>query len=383
MRSVLYVLLLLLFVSSSLMGQINRCSSDEYRQSLKERGLYRESTMNPVSSFSNQDNYTIPVVIHVLYNNDDQNISNDRIYSQIETLNNDYNALNPDLENVPSDFINVVGNVGLTFCLVQSDLNGNPFSGINRVFTNVNSFQGFSDDMKDSDQGGVDAWDTNNYLNIWVCNLSGNTLGFATMPGSVDQQLDGVVIDYEYFGVDLDSNSPYNLGRTATHEVGHYLNLEHTFYGSCNDLDGCDDTPDISSPTYGCPEVPQESCQSINMTMNYMDYANDACMYMFTICQAEKMIDALLTLRPNLATNSDCDVSLFDLNKSNIEVYPNPVSDLLFINTQNKMVLFFDIYGRNVLSKYIQNNSSIDVSSLHAGTYFVSINNQLHQVVKY
>ena len=134
MRSAFYILFFL--VSSSLIGQINRCSSDEYRQSLKERGLYKESTMNPVQSLLNQDNYIIPVVVHVLYNNDDQNISNDRIYSQIETLNNDYNALNADLENVPSNFINVVGNVGLTFCLVQSDLNGNPFSGINRVFTN-------------------------------------------------------------------------------------------------------------------------------------------------------------------------------------------------------------------------------------------------------
>ena len=94
---------------------------------------------------------------------------------------------------LPTEKIEQYDSVELT------DLNGNPFSGINRVFTNVNSFQGFSDDMKDSDQGGVDAWDTNNYLNIWVCNLSGNTLGFATMPGSVDQELDGVVIDYEYF----------------------------------------------------------------------------------------------------------------------------------------------------------------------------------------
>ena len=138
MRNILYVLLLL-FVSSSLMGQMNRCSSDEYRQSLKERGLYRESTMNPVSSFSNQDNYTIPVVIHVLYNNDEQNISDDRIFSQIETLNNDYNALNIEINDIPEEFQSVIATVGFNFCLVQEDLNGSPFSGINRVYTDSES----------------------------------------------------------------------------------------------------------------------------------------------------------------------------------------------------------------------------------------------------
>ena len=270
MRFLVFILFLIFPCLS--ISQVHRCSTDEYRQVLKLKGLTNNDKhidhIDDAQSYSS--NYDIPVVIHVLYNNEDQNISDARVFSQIETLNNDYNSLNIELDDVPEEFQNVIGTVGFNFCLVQEDLNGNSFTGINRVYTNIESFQGFSDDMKKSDQGGVDAWDTENYLNIWVCDLNGNTLGFSTMPGD-DPDIDGVVIDYQYFGVDLSSTNPYNLGRTGTHELGHYFNLEHTFYAGCSDWDGCDDTPALQSPTYGCPSYPQEACQSNNMTMNYME----------------------------------------------------------------------------------------------------------------
>jgi len=298
-------------------------------------------------------------------------------------LNEDYNALNSELVDVPQEFENIIGNVGLSFCLVQSDLNGNPFSGINRVYTELESFQGFSDDMKTSEQGGVDAWDTENYLNIWVCNLSGNTLGFATMPGDVVPALDGVVIDYEYFGVNLPSRSPYNLGRTGTHEIGHYYNLEHTFNAGCSSWDDCDDTPAITSPTYGCPSFPQESCQSVDMTMNFMDYTNDACMYMFTDCQSNLMLDALLNYRSSLLSGSNCSVSIKEINGSDLVIYPNPVKDVLHIGVQNVNVLLFDIYGRTILSKNLGVDSFLDMSSLPAGTYILSIEEHVYQILKH
>ncbi len=380
----LLVYILFFSFSFSSFGQIQRCSTDEYRESLKERGLYNYNKKEIIKRQSYSGNYTIPVVVHVLYNNEDQNISDDRIYWQIEILNEDYNALNTDLVNVPEEFEGVIGNVGLSFCLVQEDLNGNSFSGINRVYTDVESFQGFSDGMKKSSEGGVDAWDTENYLNIWVCDLNSNLLGFATMPGDVeDSELDGVVIGYEYFGVDLSSSSPYNLGRTGTHEVGHYFNLEHTFYSGCSDWDDCDDTPAISSPTYGCPSFPQESCQSNNMTMNYMDYTNDACMHMFTICQAERMIDALFNYRPNLIADTDCSVDIEETiySKNNL-IYPNPVVDFLHVDVQNMFVSLSDIYGRKIFSNYFLNESNLDLSFLSSGTYIISVGTDTYKLIK-
>tara|TARA_B100001250_G_C19800718_1_gene790923 strand:+ start:263 stop:1390 length:1128 start_codon:yes stop_codon:yes gene_type:complete len=367
-------------------SQVNRCSTDEYRQVLKSKGLYNNhqnvNKAEYVYPYSN--NYDIPVVIHILYNNEDQNISDDRIFSQIETLNNDYNALNIEIDDIPDEFQNVIGTVGFNFCLVQEDLNGNSFTGINRVYTTIESFQGFSDDMKKSEEGGVDAWDTENYLNIWVCDLNGNTLGFSTMPGD-DADIDGVVIDYEYFGVDLSSSNPYNLGRTGTHELGHYFNLEHTFLSGCASWggDGCDDTPQLQSPTYGCPSYPQESCSSNNMTMNYMDYTNDACMYMFTVCQAERMIDALLTYRSNLIASTNCSVSIDeDIQSNYINIYPNPVADVLYIDSHNIPISIFDIYGRRLIDKYIINDRALNVSFLSTGTYFLSIREKTYKIIK-
>ena len=353
MRFLLFILFFSYYSFSC--AQINRCSTEEYRNTLKEKGIYNYLKKDLISAPIFDGNYIIPIVVHVLYNNNEQNISNERIYSQIQTLNEDYNALNADLVNVPLEFQSNIGSVGFSFCLVQQDLEGNSFSGINRVFTDVDIFQGFSDDMKFSSLGGVDAWDPYNYLNIWVCDLSGNTLGFATMPGDVEPDLDGVVIDYEYFGIDLNSMSPYNLGRTGTHEIGHYFNLEHTFSAGCSDWDGCDDTPAISSPTYGCPDFPQQSCQSNNMTMNYMDYTNDACMHMFTVCQAQRMINSLNTYRADLISDDDCTVTLlhnFDTESKNQKKLIKIIDYLgKQINHEQNGILLFYIYDDGTIQK--------------------------------
>ena len=384
MRFGLFITLFLFSISS--FAQFQRCSTDEYREVLRSKGLcsYHKNMdiRHYIQTYSG--NYDIPVVVHVLYNHEEQNISDDRIFSQIETLNNDYNALNIEIDDIPAEFQSVIGTVGFNFCLVQEDLSGNAFSGINRVYTDLESFQGFSDDMKKSDQGGVDAWDTENYLNIWVCDLNGNTLGFSSMPGD-DPDIDGIVIDYAYFGVDVSSTSPYNLGRTGTHEVGHYFNLEHTFSDGCSSWggDGCDDTPSIQSPTYGCPSYPQESCQSNDMTMNYMDYTNDACMSMFTTCQANRMIDALLTYRYNLIASTNCSVSIDNnVQFQDISIYPNPITDFLYIEAQNTLVSISDMYGRKLLDQYVGNDIVLDLSFLNSGTYILSINLKTYKIIK-
>ena len=273
--------------------------------------------------------YSVPVVFHIIYNNDIENISNDQIISQLDVLNSDYNSENEDFINVPDNFSNVTGASGIRFCLAQIDPSGNVSSGITRTYTDLEFFSMSEDKMKITSEGGVDPWDTDKYLNIWVCNLSGNLLGFATYPGS-DSMLDGVVIDYQYLGISPNNSSPYNQGRTATHEIGHFFGLEHTFYAGCSDWDNCDDTPPISSSTFGCPDFPQESCGSIDMTMNFMDYTNDACMCMFTQCQVDIMLTILNSQRSMLLENSFC-----------------TYSSLNYFQNHKNLIRVIDILGRD------------------------------------
>ena len=377
---ILYVLIFFVSVNTCL-SQINRCSTDEYRAQL---GVFKTIETNHTIDLDkvNINEHTIPVVVHILYNDASQNISDERVYSQIESLNNDYNALNSEIYNIPDQFIDEIGQVGFNFCLVQQDPNGNSFSGINRVYTDVESFQGFSDSMKKSNEGGVDAWDTETHLNIWVCNLSGNTLGFATMPGDVSDELDGVVIDYLYFGIDISFTSPYNLGRTATHEIGHYFNLEHTFYAGCSDWDECDDTPPTSSPTYGCPSYPQTSCMTNTMTMNFMDYTDDQCMAMFTQCQAQRMRNCLLNNRSGLINNYTCTTSVEESYLSSISFYPNPASNFLYIKESHVFVEIFDVTGRKITELKANQRGQVNISKLNCGTYFLKLQNKTKQFIK-
>ena len=380
-RSIFFIII---FFPILLFAQIDRCGTDEYRKHLKKNGLKKTVKSQKTASY-NISNYTIPVVVHVLYSNDEQNIPDEQVFSQIDVLNQDYNLLNNNLSLVPDQFIDVIGNVGFDFCLVQNNLDGNIFNGINRVYTNVDSFQGFNDDMKSSDTGGVDAWDTNEYLNIWVCNLSGNLLGFATMPGDVDSMYDGVVIDYNYFGVNLNASNPYNLGKTVTHEVGHYFNLEHVFYAGCSDWDNCEDTPPVSSATYGCPESQQESCgNTLTMTMNYMDYTDDACMCMFTECQADIMVSTLLNERSGLLENTSCNTGL-DNELNMLTIYPNPFTSYLQVSVLNTTIIIFDLFGRVVFSKYVTNDGLLNLTHLNSGLHIMYVPEKklYKEIIKY
>jgi hypothetical protein len=237
---------------------------------------------------------TIPVVVHVVYYNSTQNISQSQIESQLQVLNDDFRRLNADAANTPSVFQGIAADCEVNFCLATQDPNGNATTGIQRRQTTVNGFSYTNDNVKFYSTGGLDIWDRNKYLNIWVCNISGGILGYAQFPGG-PASTDGVVCDFAYFGTNGTATAPFDKGRTATHEVGHWLNLRHIWGddgSSCSGTDQVSDTPNQADEHYGCPSFPQVSCSNGpngDMFMNYMDYTDDACMNLFTAGQKSRM----------------------------------------------------------------------------------------------
>ena len=244
---------------------------------------------------------TIPVVVHVVYRTAVQNISTNQILSQIAVLNEDFRKLNADVANVPAVFQGLVADAEIEFCLASRDEYGCFTTGITRTLSNRNKWSD-NDAIKDPAQGGVAPWDRDQYLNIWVCDLdkdgTDKLLGYATFPGG-PANIDGVVIDYTAFGTQGTAEIPHELGRTATHEVGHWLDLHH-IWGStdalgnytCSDSDQVDDTPNQLGPDTLCPAFPHISCDNGpngDMFMNYMDYTNDGCRTMFTLGQKARM----------------------------------------------------------------------------------------------
>jgi len=222
----------------------------------------------------------IPVIVNVLYKTAAENISDAQIQSQIDVLNKDFTATNPDFSSTPAEFATVAANVGITFELVQ----------IIRKSTTKTSW-GTKDAMKKTKQGGLNPISPTSNLNLWVCTIGGGILGYAQFPGG-SSATDGVVIDSKYFGLSGTTNYPYNLGRTATHEIGHWMNLRHIWGDASCGNDLVDDTPVAKTSNFGVPVYPYVStCLPAHneMTMNYMDYTDDRGMFMFTNGQKSRM----------------------------------------------------------------------------------------------
>jgi hypothetical protein len=254
---------------------------------------------------------TIPVVVHVVYNTEEQNVSDEQINGQISILNEDYRMRNSDIGSVPEPFRKFCSDCYVEFKLACRDPDGKSTNGITRTSTDVNSFS-TNDRVKYSSKGGVDAWPSDKYLNIWVCKLGGGVLGYAQFPGG-PKDTDGVVITYTGFGNMGTAAAPFNLGRTATHEVGHWLNLYHIWGDDtwlsepCSGSDNVDDTPNQEGENYGRPTFPHISCNNGpngDMFVNYMDYTDDGSMYMFTKGQVSRIEATLNGPRLSL-TQSD------------------------------------------------------------------------------
>ena len=346
-------------------------------------------------SYSSADNYTIPVVFHVLYKNNAENISSDKIMSQLEVLNQDFNRTNPDANLTPSEFQNVAADCNINFCLAQRTPNNETTTGITYTNTDINSFSLYDNRIFHDSLGGKDIWNPNKYLNIYICDLT-NALGFASFPGGNDDR-DAVVINYDNFGT-IDVSPPFNKGRTATHEVGHWLDLLHIWgSGSCSN-DQVEDTPIQETENYGCPTHPSPSCSNTgDMFQNFMDYTNDECMNLFTNGQKDRMYATLNNERQSFSNSMACsqpfeDVGINEnISPSNNQEYCGNEIELItsLFNFSNSSIYETEIYFKIDNDEFqtfdwtgeLEANTSIDITlgnfSLSQGQHTLTIYSNL------
>lgn len=340
----------------------------------------------------------IPVVIHLLYKNAAENISDAQIKSQLDVLNKDFRMLNGDRANTPQAFKGLAGDAKIQFCLARVDPQGRSTSGIDRKYTSQDLFT-TDDEMKMVSKGGAASWDSKRYLNIWVCRLSSRSLGYATPPGAAADK-DGIVMAYDVFGTTGTLRAPFNKGRTATHEIAHWLGLIHIWGdASCGD-DHVSDTPPQQSYNFGCPSFPKLSnCSKDNngdMFMNFMDFSDDACMNMFTKGQVNRMraLFAQGNLRNSFLASFACDSSLAQagplpepalvpvtaVSLSTTKVYPSPVHTVTTIECKAasaltlKTLQVFNSMGVKVLTTQLsQEKTTLNLANLATGFYFIQV----------
>lgn len=341
----------------------------------------------------------VPVVVHILYKTALENISDAQVKSQLDALNKDYRRLNVDRVNTPGVFAAVAGDARIQFCLAQVDPSGRKTNGIDRKYTDRDFFT-TDDAMKFTASGGVDAWNSTQYLNIWVVRLSGRSLAYATPPGAAADR-DGVVVSYDVFGTIEKVRAVFNLGRTATHEIGHWLGLIHIWGDESCGNDFVDDTPTQQSYNFGCSSFPKVSACSPNsngdMFMNFMDFSDDACMNLFTVGQVKRMraLFAKGNIRNSFLASVACDSTMAQggplpdttkpatqttVSLSESKVYPNPVRTVMTVDCKAATSLTFKtmrIINSTGVTVYVsqlkQEITTHNLSKLSAGVYFVQI----------
>lgn len=340
---------------------------------------------------------TIPVVVHVLYSTTAMNISDAQIASQIKVLNDDFRKLNADFSTVvPSYFQGNAADMELAFCMATKKPDGSTTTGIERK--SVTASFNFDDNYYKS--SGLPSWDTTKYLNIWVGNISADYLGWAYLPDNAGASDDGLAIGYKYFGTTGTATSPYNKGRTATHEIGHYFGLEHP-WGSVEDYgdtpvksncgktgwdDFCADTPATYYPHFDKPtNVNIYTCVSTSsgaMFMNYMDYVYDNQMAFFTNGQKTIAQNTMSGPRASLLNTNACSfLAVDDVEKSNsINLFPNPAVNYISIASPLVKINEVEIFasdGKLIKKANVKNETDkIDVKNLPVGTYYVRTYNE-------
>ncbi|MBB1282884.1 T9SS type A sorting domain-containing protein [Flavisolibacter sp. BT320] len=378
-----------------------RCLTSAYLESNNIAGTPEAQNIRKAESFQKNKSslstvaedeiIRIPVVVHVLYNQPSQNISDAQIQSGVDALNRDFRKRNGDTANTPVRFRHLAADVMIEFYLAKSDPRGRATTGINRKYTSRGGWAP-DDKIKLSAQGGLDGWNSKQYLNIWIGNIIGSS-GYATVPGSA-AATDGIVINAAAFGT-FNTVAPFHRGRTAVHEVGHWLGLKHIWGDTqCGD-DAVDDTPRQGYFTKGCPTGFRTSCENGeqgDMYMNYMDYTNDDCMNLFTLGQRQRMRAAFAEGGPRASLLDSRGLQEPYLQESPVtlpetSLYPNPASDKVTVVVTEALVgKTINIYNHNgqlqqaVVVRSTQH--TINIAALKPGLYFLRGENFLQKFIK-
>mgnify|MGYP005842151213 CR=1 FL=1 len=418
----------------------NRCAFDEVNAFHAERNPEYKNMVNAAfnnakqyaqQNFNKRDNgdiLRIPVVVHIVYNTAQENIDDSLVLNQIEVLNEDFRRKNTDTASLRNEFLGLATDAGIEFYLACEDPDGNPTNGITRTVTTKTSFGNFLgtgvDEVKFDSTSGKSGWNSNEYLNIWVCNTGGAVLGLAYPPQgapnwpanafSTDPRVQGVVVHYEVFGKNnpraIGQLSIADRGRTAVHEVGHYLGLRHIWgdgtlsilgIADCTVDDGIDDTPNsgTNSQIDGCSPT-KNTCNDgpgdlPDLWENYMDYSEERCQTMFTQGQIDIMRAMVLTARSGLLQAKCADTTSTNVTTKNIKnnflvnVYPNPSNgniNVSFANTgNNTSISITNTIGIVVYENVFSGNEStytINTETLSSGIYFLHVESGNKKAVK-
>ena len=418
-KTILVAFLSGLFANNS-MGQTRECLTmqmDSLRRSDHNRAGASQAFETWLASkrYSNSTGrtasitYSIPVVVHVVHNGEPlgegANISYAQVQSQIEVLNEDFrrkegtNGFNNDPVGVDTR---------IEFYLAPVDPVGNVLAepGIDRIHGGRAEWPtGVVQNPIEFQLKPVTIWDPARYFNIWTVNFGGfigrNLLGYAQFPDMSGLEglnedeggalTDGVVIGYPYFGSSEKGDfpslfAPFDLGRTTTHEVGHWLGLRHIWGdGNCFIDDFVGDTPPANQPTNGCPtEV--FSCTVESMFENYMDYTDDACMNIFTEGQRERM-EIVLENSPRRANVVEVIVGATEPIEPVIKVYPNPTAGNVMVDVQNRWmreITLFDTMG-SIIREYrlpaTVNPVNLNIEDLPDGLYLIVVTGERGEIM--
>jgi len=408
MRTVLLGLVGLL--ATSLVSAQRDCRSFEYEQQLvqKDPGLQasRNAAQNfvllhqssRISSDITEKTITIPVVVHVVYHYATENISDSMVKTQIFALNRDFRKQNGDTVKIPEAFKAFVADCRIEFQLATVDPKGSATSGIIHKYTPITKWS-MDDKIKLSSEMGDDGWDPKSYLNIWVGALD-KFLGYSSVPGDPADK-DGVVISSVAFG-NRQPGGAYSMGRTAIHEVGHWLGLRHLWGDAdCGD-DGVADTPKQETFTNGCPSGVRISCNNApygDMYMDYMDFTNDACLVMFTKGQKQKMralfepggarYSILSSKALGSPTNEEVELPDSAPRWLHVKIYPDPAHTELTVNIEfdtrwvGKELQVINISGQLQFKKTISSKiQKLDISQLKPGLYFIKAEHQGERIME-
>lgn len=350
------------------------------------------SDRNEITKRRTQVVVTIPVVVHVIHSNEaigtGTNISDAQIQSQIDALNEDFRLMNADSLMPSHPFWPYTADVQIEFCLARQTPGGQPSTGIERLFGGLDwTMDDCNNILKPQT-----IWDASRFLNLWSVDWGGsneNLLGYAQFPGG-PASTDGVVIGYKYFGSTGTVTAPFDYGRTATHEIGHWFGLFHIWGDNVCGDDLISDTPPQERDNSNCPSFPHNAFNSCGsdangeMYMNYMDYVNDRCMVMFTYEQAVRMNSTLYGPRASLLTSNGCSapnpgITENEIFGQKISLYPNPTAGNLKVSVKDNSaepinIALTDLSGRTIkhfILESAQESIDLDLSEISAGVYLL------------